>query len=562
MIELEIADAPPRAPTVLQPRPKAAATLNASPKTTVAPAPPLPRVAVRTAPVSDATSDKAIASLIRRTLCSHLPHISDEKGRISTRPIEELLPPLTSSNDVDLQLYGFIAIIMREFVYAWYGKITPDHLFVEEIIKIIAHCTRALEQRLRKVDLESLLLDELPELVEAHIAASDPRETYHTLHPHPALSPVPLPSSPDVITGQRKNEAAYRRLLVQGVLAVLLPTEDLENGCLRALVGEILAEMVLGNGVGGRVCEGWVLWESITKVADSLRGEITGLGGPDDQREGPIESHPPISTESAIIRSHAIHGGSVTDFFWRVLQYGYMAFSVLRFLAVEFATTLSSLPRSRDPSHPSSCRAVELSQSPLITAGTPPKSPTGKRPILSMKIWSCVSRLLSLNVIMPWLKGMIALIQWGAISGPGRVGDTDGILDRFLSCAFHMHVLQKPALLTSSLRLARTSLFPSNSSPPPPRPMPDPLEMAEIKQRCTRSILALIPAPITQSYLRSDSEKELEGAVAEILEIFGDAYCNKHLIYGIVDLVVLRLMPELADERPSVLLKRRIGDEG
>lgn len=51
----------------------------------------------------------------------------------------------------------------------WYGKITPDQTFVEEIVRIIAHCTRALEQRLRKVDLESLLFDELPELLEAHV---------------------------------------------------------------------------------------------------------------------------------------------------------------------------------------------------------------------------------------------------------------------------------------------------------------------------------------------------------------------------------------------------------
>jgi hypothetical protein len=347
---------------------------------------------------------------------------------------------------------------MREFVYAWYGKITLDHLFVDEIIQIIAHCTRALEQRLRKVDLESLLLHEIPELVEAHIVGetlnlmvfrlysdelvaayrashyplhpppltSDPRETYHTLHPHPALSPAPLSSFPDAATEQRKNEAAYRRLLVQGVLAVLLPTEDLENGCLRTLVREILAEMVLGNGVG-TACEGWVLWEGITKVAESLRGEITGLEDPDDQREEPIECHPPSWTEDANIRRRAIHGISVTDFFWRVLQYGYMAFTVLRFLTVAFATTSSWLPRSRDPSH---YRGVEPSQSPPITSGTPPKSPTRKRPILSMKIWSCVSRLISLDDIMPWLKGMIALLQWGVIAGPGRVGDTDGILDR------------------------------------------------------------------------------------------------------------------------------------
>lgn len=85
------------------------------------------------------------------------------------RPVEELLPPLTSSNDVDLQLYALIAIIVKDLVQGWYGKITPDQAFVEELVRIIAHCTRALEQRLRKVDLEALIFDEIPELVESHI---------------------------------------------------------------------------------------------------------------------------------------------------------------------------------------------------------------------------------------------------------------------------------------------------------------------------------------------------------------------------------------------------------
>ena len=84
-------------------------------------------------------------------------------------PIEDVLPPLTSRNDVDLQLYALIAIILREYVQNWYSKITTDETFVAEIVQIIAHCTRALEQRLRKVDLESLLLDELPDLLDRHI---------------------------------------------------------------------------------------------------------------------------------------------------------------------------------------------------------------------------------------------------------------------------------------------------------------------------------------------------------------------------------------------------------
>lgn len=70
---------------------------------------------------------------------------------------------------MDLELYAFIAIIIREFVLTWYGKITNDQGFVEEVVRIIAHCTRGLEQRLRKVDLEGLLFDELPELLEAHV---------------------------------------------------------------------------------------------------------------------------------------------------------------------------------------------------------------------------------------------------------------------------------------------------------------------------------------------------------------------------------------------------------
>ena len=79
---------------------------------------------------------------------------------------------MTSSNELDLQLYAFIAIIIKEFVYSWYARITPDHAFVDEIIQIIAHCTRALEQRLRDVDLEALLCDEIPALIEAHVTGN------------------------------------------------------------------------------------------------------------------------------------------------------------------------------------------------------------------------------------------------------------------------------------------------------------------------------------------------------------------------------------------------------
>lgn len=86
----------------------------------------------------------------------------------SPKPIEDILPPLTSSNEIDLQLYAIIAIVVKDFVQAWYSKITPDHVFIEEVVQIIAHCSRAVEQRLRRLDIEELIFDEIAALVEAH----------------------------------------------------------------------------------------------------------------------------------------------------------------------------------------------------------------------------------------------------------------------------------------------------------------------------------------------------------------------------------------------------------
>lgn len=86
--------------------------------------------------------------------------------------IEDFLPPLTSSNEVDVELYAILAIIVKDFVNTWYTRITPDHAFTGEIIQIVAHCSRALEQRLRKVDIPALCFDEIPLLIQNHVKST------------------------------------------------------------------------------------------------------------------------------------------------------------------------------------------------------------------------------------------------------------------------------------------------------------------------------------------------------------------------------------------------------
>jgi hypothetical protein len=116
--------------------------------------------------------DRATINYIKRILCQDVSLRQAQNKHAATgidaNPVGTLLPPLTSSNEIDVQLYAIIAVILSQFVQAWYNKITPDQEFVTEIVHIIAHCTRAVEERLRQVDLEELLLDELPDLVIRH----------------------------------------------------------------------------------------------------------------------------------------------------------------------------------------------------------------------------------------------------------------------------------------------------------------------------------------------------------------------------------------------------------
>ena len=112
----------------------------------------------------DFLSEKTTLSLIRRALVA-----DGTDSRAIPEPIEAVLPPLTSSNDVDVQLYAIIAIVFKDFVNTWYSKITPDHAFTDEVIQIIAHCSRATEQRLRRLDIVELALDEVPALIQQHV---------------------------------------------------------------------------------------------------------------------------------------------------------------------------------------------------------------------------------------------------------------------------------------------------------------------------------------------------------------------------------------------------------
>lgn len=266
----------------------------------------------------------------------------------------------------------------------------------------------------------------------------DSRAVYHSLCPNPALSPVPNDREPSYGLIQLENEAAYRQILVQGVLAILLPTEDLENACLTALVDQIFSEMIIGNGLAGKACEPWLLWEAISKVVDIIEGQMP-------KSKAQLRADKSTNSDDADTRKHSASTDSVGKgvrwsiqrSFWLVLQYVFLAFTTLRFIIITLATP-SSLP-SRLPPHieedTSDKPLSSVQQPPHTTENETPKSSGEgavplKQPILTMKIWPCVADLLDLNMRMPWLSTTLSMLQWATLHGPGKIGYTGGIIDK------------------------------------------------------------------------------------------------------------------------------------
>ncbi|KAL9576317.1 MAG: hypothetical protein Q9212_007204 [Teloschistes hypoglaucus] len=447
-----------RPPNTLQPQPKANPTSSNSSiaRSTSSRTPQHSRTSSEhrqsssRAPLAEeSTSEKATTNLIRRVLCSQQPN--------DPRPIQELLPPLSSSNETDLQLYAIIAILVKELVYSWYGKTTPDQAFVEEVVRIIAHCTRALEGRLRKIDLEALVFDEIPQLIENHILSvviayrishsttllekehRNPRSIYHTLAPHTALSPVPDPSSEDSIARQLKNEADYRQLLVQGTLAVLLPTEDLENVCLRTLVADVFAETILGNSIGGKLCESWFIWTGITKVVEAVKASVspraTGEEMEVDTRSR-LEKFGLLSERGQHDTRPSRDGqrSAFSEVFWRVVQYGYLMMISVRFVVIGLVASWSEPRRSCSlSSWPAAAAAAAAGDSPMVKSPQAPGHAVILRPMLDFKIFSLISTVLDLSFRMPWISGWAALLHHHltrSAIGLLRVGAVDGLLDQ------------------------------------------------------------------------------------------------------------------------------------
>lgn len=234
--------------------------------------------------------------------------------------------------------------------------------------------------------------------------------------PLPYLSPIPKSEAPVTALEQAENEVAYRQLLVQGVLAVLLPTEDLENECLTSLVGQILSELIIGGVVVKKASEPWMIWTGLTILAEVIGRRKSDARGLESRRK---------RSDSRNTR-----GLSIPGLLWSLVHYIFAFVTMTRLLVSTVARSRSLPPRDQVLLTKTDASHCEDRFGPTATSSDQAPPNATKTPILAFGIWTTISNLLETDRRMPWLLGSLSMVQWLAIAGPGNIAGFNGIVDR------------------------------------------------------------------------------------------------------------------------------------
>ena len=115
-----------------------------------------------------------------------------------------------------------------------------------------------------------------------------------------------------------------------------------------------------------------------------------------------------------------------------------------------------------------------------------------------------------------------------------------------LSHTLHARVLN-PALLPPALQAIRRAIFPDDALGPARVPPSDD-EVVAIRRECARVIVEVVPPYVRAKYFATGDVATMRGDVEDSLDLFADSFINKHLVVEIVELIFLRLFPEIGEE--------------
>lgn len=357
---------------------------------------------------------------------------------------------------LDPLILDLISLICREHVLVWYNDISqdPDRTFINQVASIVIHVIQALEVRLASVDLVELVLIEIPSILERHYQDYDQAEersntgyahnldvdhVLHLLQPHIAVSLATSPSgeiSPEV-------DKIYLRALVDNLLRLLLPLEDYRAETERAIVKEIIVNIIFGS-VFDKVAQPWFLHQMIAKILETKEVEDNDRLRQRVETLQKVPSEPAAPTQSNFLNSSMT---STFDSMLTILQNSFRSVSLLY-----QSITSSTLPPAYKNSSPISTPILSL-----LLAVLPPTA------LLSQSIH--------------YLQLPLSL--------------TSSFINSLLYYSLNTKIFT-PDLVKTLLEVTTKSLFPGGH-PSPKEPDPTGPEKEEWRIRCENAVARSIP---------------------------------------------------------------------
>ncbi|KAI8364941.1 PXA domain-containing protein [Blakeslea trispora] len=488
--------------------------------------------------------------------------------------------PITKSKAIDLELYTYFALLLRDFIHPWYKLLTTDEDLTRELRDLLILIVQNLEKRLcEEMDWTELILVDLPNLLSIHYhdyrqvkkrlhmdhnsGSHSLIELFHGMQPHFALQPI------------ENREKEYLGMLADSLLKILLRPQDYQSDCVRYLVRDILSNLVLFNAIDA-LAEPYTIHMIICKLLASYETALDELeasgkfaetyysASTNEQIKIKLKEQSINHTDQSSVRNREQQEGltkqmqrlqekrrekegldvneedlhtqtppSEKPASRRKFSFGYITLQV--FLA-PFHTLwlyiMATLTQSHERYHRVNQHKKRTRQARLI------------EPLMDLVFIVC---RIEEKPVLQWTWQMIGMFFWPLI----RVFGGALLVDKFLEQTV-LHLLSEDHIVFY-LRLGSDMLWPDGVFIQRTDP-PTPLQKEQMRTRAERLLTVAIPERVGAVLFNTKDLNELQSQIHDIVEPFQNKHINKHLIYLLFDHILAKTLPELlADTSESKL---------
>jgi len=189
-------------------------------------------------------------------LCSRLKrHSWKEQMKVTSQKPIKTFTILTGSSAIDKPLQDMISYIIRDYILAWYKKMTLNTSFPDEVRAILSQTVTILTERISLVDWVPYLTTQLVDHVANHVRLfKSARNKYKSPLKDGEARPADLETiffdfevemegevCRDQVCFDQEGETQYFQELCEMLLYLILPRHEFGTGPVRCLIREILA---------------------------------------------------------------------------------------------------------------------------------------------------------------------------------------------------------------------------------------------------------------------------------------------------------------------------------